>query len=191
MSQNILNELLEGNNRFANEANEFPRLDKNRRLEGLNGQSPKAIIIGCADSRVPPELIFDQGLGDLFVLRVAGNIVDEAIIGSVEYAVAHLETPLLMVLSHTNCGAVGAAISTSVEEAPGSIGSLVEAIQPAVEKVRGMEGDFQDNATKENARLVAESLKSEGTIIKNAFEGKKLEIVSAYYDLETGLVTVL
>jgi len=191
MSQNVLEELLEGNRRFADETNEFPRLDKNRRLEGLNGQNPKAIIIGCADSRVPPELVFDQGLGDLFVLRVAGNIVDEALIGSIEYAVDHLKTPLIMVLSHTNCGAVGAAISTSVEDAPGSIGSLVEAIQPAIENVRGQAGDFQDNATKENARLVAESLKSEGTIIKKAFESNKLEIVSAYYDIESGIVSVL
>jgi len=191
MSQNVLEELLKGNRRFADETNEFPRLDKNRRLEGLNGQNPKAIIIGCADSRVPPELVFDQGLGDLFVLRVAGNIVDEALIGSIEYAVDHLKTPLIMVLSHTNCGAVGAAISTSVEDAPGSIGSLVEAIQPAIENVRGQAGDFQDNATKENARLVAESLKSEGTIIKKAFESNKLEIVSAYYDIESGIVSVL
>ena len=157
----------------------------------MNGQNPKAIIIGCADSRVPPELVFEQGLGDLFVLRVAGNIVDEALIGSIEYAVDHLKTPLIMVLSHTNCGAVGAAISTSVEDAPGSIGSLVEAIQPAIENVRGQAGDFQDNATKENARLVAESLKSEGTIIKKAFESNKLEIVSAYYDIESGIVSVL
>lgn len=188
---NVLKELLEGNERFVKEEMNFPRLDKARRLEGLNGQKPKAIIIGCADSRVPPELIFDQGLGDLFVLRVAGNIVDDALIGSIEYAVAHLETPLLMVLSHTNCGAVGAAISTPADEAPGSIGSLVEAIRPAVENVRGMEGDFQDNATKENARLVAESLKTQGEIIKGAFENKKLEIVATYYDIETGLVSVL
>ncbi len=189
--QNILNELLEGNQRFVDETSEFPRLDKKRRLEGLNGQNPKAIIIGCADSRVPPELIFDQGLGDLFVLRVAGNIVDDAIIGSIEYAVAHLETPVLMVLSHTNCGAVGAAISTPVNEAPGHIGSLVEAIQPAIENVRGLEGDFQDNATKENARLVAASLKIQGDIIKGAYDNKKLEIVAAYYDLETGLVSII
>lgn len=187
----VLKELLDGNQNFASEACEFPRLDKERRLEGLNGQKPKAIIIGCADSRVPPELIFDQGLGDLFVLRVAGNIVDDAIIGSIEYAVAHLETPLLMVLSHTNCGAVGAAIDTPKEEAPGSIGSLIDAIQPAIENVRGQEGDFQDNATKENARLVAESLKNEGEIIKNAYNNQKLEIVAAYYDIKTGIVSVL
>lgn len=187
----VLKELLEGNQNFVKEENEFPRLDKARRLEGLNGQNPKAIIIGCADSRVPPELIFDQGLGDLFVLRVAGNIVDDAIIGSIEYAVDHLKTPLVMVLSHTNCGAVGAAISTPASDAPGSIGSLVEAIAPAVENVRGMAGDLQDNATKENARLVAESLKTEGEIIKEAYNGKQLEIVAAYYDLETGLVSII
>ena len=191
MSQDILQELIEGNKRFASETSEFPRLDKKRRLEGLNGQSPKAIIIGCADSRVPPELIFDQGLGDLFVLRVAGNIIDDAIIGSVEYAVAHLGSPLIMVLSHQNCGAIGAAIETAAEDAPGSIGSLVEAIQPAIENVRGLEGDFQDNATRENARLVAESLKTEGTIIKEAYADKKVDIVAAYYDFETGIVSIL
>lgn len=187
----VLRQLLDGNQNFVSEACEFPRLERERRLEGLNGQNPKAIVIGCADSRVPPELIFDQGLGDLFVLRVAGNIVDDAIIGSVEYAVAHLETPLLMVLSHTNCGAIGAAISTPASQAPGHVGSLIEAIQPAIENVRGLEGDFQDNATKENARLVAESLKGQGEIIKNAYNNEKLEIVAAYYDLETGIVSIL
>lgn len=189
--QEVLKSLLDGNARFVNEENQFPRIDKERRLEGLNGQNPQAIIIGCADSRVPPEYIFDQGIGDLFVLRVAGNIVDDAIIGSIEYAVAHLETPLIMVLSHTNCGAVGAAIETEVEDAPGSLGSLVEAIKPAIAKVQGQPGDLQDNATKENARLVAEGLKSQGDIIRTAFDQGKLDIVAAYYDLETGVVSVL
>ena len=187
----VLKDLLEGNQRFVSGTNEFPRIDRERRLEGLNGQKPKAIVIGCADSRVPPEYILDQGIGDLFVLRVAGNIVDDAIIGSIEYAVDNLETPLLMVLSHTNCGAVGAAIHTSVEDAPGSISSLIEAIKPAVEKVKDLEGDLQDNATKENARLVAESLKRQGQIISQAYVNNKLEIVAAYYDIETGIVTVL
>lgn len=187
----ILNELLEGNKRFVNEENEFPRLDKKRRLEGLNGQSPKAIIIGCADSRVPPEFIFDQGLGDLFVLRVAGNIVDDAIVGSIEYAVDHLKTSLIMVLSHTNCGAVGAAVDLEAKDAPGSIGSLITAIKPAVINVMNLEGDLQDNATKENARLVAKSLETNGDIIREAVEKNNLNIVAAYYDIESGLVEIL
>ncbi|MCH4890734.1 carbonic anhydrase [Acidaminobacter sp. JC074] len=187
----VLKELLEGNERFVTGSNEFPRLNRERRLEGLYGQSPKAIVVGCADSRVPPEHIFDQGLGDLFVLRVAGNILDEAVIGSIEYAVDNLETPLLMVLSHTNCGAVGAAIDMPVEEAAGSLKYLIEYIKPAVEKVKGMSGDFQDNVTKENARLVVENLKNQGQIISKAYQNKKLKIVAAYYDLETGLVSTL
>lgn len=189
--QNILNELLEGNKRFVNEKSEFKGLGKERRLEGLNGQSPKAIIIGCADSRVPPELIFDQGLGDLFVLRVAGNIVDDAIIGSIEYAVANLQTPLIMILSHTKCGAIGAAIMSNPDQVPGKIGSLIDAIQPAIDRVRYQSGDLQDNATKENARLIAERLKSQGEIIKDAYQKGEVEILAAYYDIESGIVSKL
>lgn len=191
MGQVVLNELLEGNKRFANEACEFPRLDENRRLEGLNGQSPKAIIIGCADSRIPPEFIFDQGLGDLFVIRVAGNIIDDAIVGSIEYAVDHLKTPLIMVLSHTNCGAVGAAIDHTPEEAPGKIGSLIEAIKPAVERARKLEGDLLDNSAKENAKYVVEKLKEQGEIITSAIKNNNLDVVAAYYNIESGLVEIL
>ncbi len=191
MSQTILNELLEGNKRFASESNEFPRIDKKRRHEGLNGQNPKAIIIGCADSRIPPELLFDQGLGDLFVIRVAGNIIDDAIIGSVEYAVAHLETPLIMVLSHTYCGAVDAAIKHTSNQVPGKIGSLIDAIKPAVERASLLEGDLLDNAAKENAKLVVENLNIQGEIISDAIKNNKLKALAAYYDINTGLVEIL
>lgn len=191
MGQTILKELLEGNKRFACESSEFPRLDKARRHEGLNGQSPKAIVIGCADSRIPPEFIFDQGLGDLFVIRVAGNIIDDAIVGSIEYAVDHLKTSLIVVLSHTNCGAVGAAIDHTPEEVPGKIGSLISAIKPAVERARGLDGDFLDNATRENAKLVVENIGKQGEIITDAISQNKLDVVAAYYDIESGLVEIL
>ena len=191
MKQTVLNELLEGNKRFANETNEFPRVNKSSRLEGINGQNPKAIIIGCADSRIPPEYIFDQGIGDLFVLRVAGNIIDDAIVGSIEYAVDHLNTPLLIVLSHTDCGAVSAAIKYTAEEAPGKIGTLIKAIKPAIERAKKLDGDLLDNAARENAKLVVEELKEQGEIITAAIKEKKFEVVAAYYDLESGLVEIL
>ncbi len=140
--------LIEGNQRFASGNPAYPNQGAERRLEGLNGQSPFAVIIGCADSRIPPEILMDQGIGDLFVIRVAGNIIDDAILGSVEYAVAHLGSPLVMVLGHNLCGAVQAAIDGG--EAPGHIGALVEAIQPAVDAIKADEADLlrQSNTSK-------------------------------------------
>jgi carbonic anhydrase len=130
-----LQELMNGNKRYVAAELAHPNQTAARRAEVAKGQDPFAIIVGCSDSRVPPEIIFDQGLGDLFVTRVAGNIVDDVVLGSIEYAAEHLGVPLIVVLGHKRCGAVEAAAKGG--DAPVHIRSLVEAIKPAIKKAKG------------------------------------------------------
>ena len=148
-----LQQLLDGNKRFVDTSLTHPNQDSERRIALGDGQAPFAAVLACADSRVPPEVLFDQGLGDLFVVRVAGNILNDQLLGSLEYAAAHLDTPLIVVLGHTNCGAIGAVAQGAKLE--GHIASLIPAIQPAVDKVRDQEGDLTDNAAREVARMTA------------------------------------
>ena len=160
-----------------------------RRIELAKGQHPGAIILSCADSRVPPEIIFDQGLGDLFVVRVAGNIVEDLGLGSIEYAAEHLGSKLIVVLGHERCGAVDATLKGG--EAPGHIAALVKKIQPAVEKSKDMPGDKLDNAVITNVRLVVEELKRSQPMLTEMAAQGKIKIVGARYDLDTGVVTWL
>jgi carbonic anhydrase len=130
-----LTRLKEGNRRFIDSQATHPRGDGTRRQELVSGQRPFSIILGCADSRVAPELVFDEGLGDLFVIRVAGNIADDVVLGSIEYAVAHLGVNLVVVLGHQSCGAVNAAVENVDVKGPATqthIDSLIDAIRPAV-----------------------------------------------------------
>ncbi|MCO6361039.1 carbonic anhydrase [Roseivirga pacifica] len=178
--------LKEGNARYVAGTPEHPNTSVARRNDLTNGQSPFAIVLSCADSRVAPELLFDRGLGELFVIRVAGNVIDDHAIGSIEYAVAHLNTKLIVVLGHESCGAVGASLSG---EDPGAhIGSITSKIQPAVAKAKTQEGDLLTNAVKENAKMVGEALAASEPILATA-EG--LEVVSGYYKLSTGEVDFL
>jgi carbonic anhydrase len=160
------------------------------------GQRPEAVIIGCSDSRVPPEILFDQGVGDLFVVRVAGNVVSGAgavVKGSIEYAVAELQVPLIMVLGHSNCGAVKAAV-THIDEhdpLPGAINDLVGLIKPAVERVQTRPGDKLDNAIRANVALGVERLKSMAPILATAESEGRLKIVGATYELRTGRVSLV
>ncbi len=179
-----LERLIAGNKRYVAGTPEHPNQSPERRKEVSSGQAPFACILGCADSRVPPEIIFDQGLGDLFVLRVAGNVANEMILGSLEYAVEHLGAQLIVVLGHKRCGAVAAAVSGG--EAPGHIGKLVEAIQPAVDRSKSMQGDAVENAVRENIQLTAEKLQSDSSILKGRVDADTLEINGAFYDLDTG-----
>jgi carbonic anhydrase len=152
------------------------------------GQQPFAIVLGCADSRTSPEVLFDQGLGDLFVIRVAGNVLDDHVLGSIEYAVDHLGAQLIVVLGHKRCGAVQAAKETldSKAEAPVHINSLVTALQPAVEATRGADVEATVNANIEN---VVQSLRSSEPLLKKEVEAGAITVVGAYYDLDTGAVT--
>lgn len=184
-----LRQLLDGNKRFMSASLTHPNQDDTRRISLESGQAPFAAVLACADSRVPPEVLFDQGLGDLFVVRVAGNIINDQLLGSLEYAAAHLDTSLILVLGHTNCGAVGAVAAGA--ELEGHIASLAPAIQPAVDKVKEQEGNLTDNAAREVARMTADQLRSSEPILANLIKEGKLDVVPAFYDLESGEVTLL
>jgi carbonic anhydrase len=181
-----LRKLTEGNNRFAVSKPVRPNQTKERRNEVSKGQNPFAVIVGCSDSRIPPEIIFDQGLGDLFVIRVAGNIVDDVALGSIEYAVDHLGTPLVVILGHGKCGAVTAAVQGG--EAHGHIGAIIKAIEPAVEKAKTQSGDLTDNAVRANVGFVVDAVRSSKPILTKALDQGKVKIVGAYYDIESGKV---
>jgi carbonic anhydrase len=157
-------------------------------------QAPWATVISCADSRVPPELIFGgHGVGELFVARNAGNLVDTATLGTVEYGAAVLGSPLIVVLAHTSCGAVKAACDVVTKNAtyPGAIGPMIKPILPAALAVQKDPGDFVDNTAKESARRTAGRLTAVSTPLSGLAETGKLKIVAAIYDLQTGLVTYL
>ena len=163
---------------------------RERRVEIARGQTPFAVLVGCSDSRVSPELLFGRGLGELFIYRVAGNTVDRAALGSIEYAVAELGVPLVLVLGHERCGAVAAAVSVVEKNTifPGAIGEMVEPIVPAVLRARSQPGDLLDNAVRENVRGIVGRLRHEGPILANAIGAGKLRIVGARYDLDDGAV---
>jgi len=187
--KDALNELISGNKRYLEETLTHPHQTKERRRELASGQAPFACVLSCADSRVPPEIVFDQGLGDLFVLRVAGNIVNDMIVGSLEYAVDHLGASLIVVMGHKRCGAVAATVQGGT--APGKIGCLVQAIQPAVETAKGQTGDLVDNAVKENINCGVKQLKAAGPILSTKANSGELLIAGLYYDLDTGEVVLL
>ncbi len=161
-----------------------------RRAELTKSQHPIATIISCSDSRVPPEIVFDQGLGDLFIVRVAGNVINDEGLGSVEYSVDHLGTRLILVLGHQSCGAVKAARETIAAKgkAPGHIQSLVTAIKPAVEATAK---DDLDTTIKANVKNVVQALRSSTPILKAEVDSGKIQVVGGYYSLDTGAVTFL
>lgn len=188
-SQEALERLQAGNQRYVAGQMNHPRQDANQRQSLSGGQQPFAVILGCADSRVSPTVVFDQGLGDLFIIRVAGNIADDAVLGSIEYAAANLETPLVVVLGHSKCGAVGATVAGG--ELPGHLPSLAAAIQPAVDSVQNQPGDVVDNAVRANAKLVAQQLSTNEPVLAGLVKAGQLQVVAARYDLDSGQVEFL
>ncbi|OYT71463.1 MAG: carbonate dehydratase [Chloracidobacterium sp. CP2_5A] len=181
--------LMEGNRRFAAGKTIHPRQDIARIRETAKGQKPFAIIIGCSDSRVPNEIIFDQGLGDLFIVRTAGQVSTYSSWGSIEFAEEILGAKLIFVLGHTRCGAVQAAVQ--LPEVPGHIVTLINDIKPAVQRVKGKPGDQVQNAIQENVRMQVEKLKNlEPVLAKRVREGK-LKIVGGVYDIENGVITMV
>jgi carbonic anhydrase len=185
----VLSALKAGNERHVKGQYKHPDETVARRQELAKGQSPHAVVLTCADSRVPPEIVFDQGLGDLFVIRVAGNVAPDAEVASIEYAVEHLLTPLVVVMGHQSCGAVGAAIAG--EEAPGHLPALIDAIKPAVDEARTQKGDLSDNAVRVNVERVVEQLRTSEPILGPAVKAGHLQIVGAVYALDTGRVAWL
>jgi len=184
--QSPLQSLIDGNQRFASGHPLHQNQDSQRRSDVAGEQHPFAIVVGCSDSRVPPEIIFDQGLGDLFVVRSAGNIVDDQALGSIEYAVEHLHAHVIVVLGHDNCGAVKAAVDGG--DVPGHIGSITAAIAPAVETARHDPGDLLDNAINENVLRVVNQIKTSEPILGHEVEAGQLTVVGARYNLSTGTV---
>src|SRR5438132_10444352 len=178
-----LAKLKEGNLRFTTSDVSKGKPTAARLTETAQAQHPFAIIVGCADSRTAPELVFDQNLGDLFVIRTAGNLVDDHALGSIEYGVEHVGARLIVVLGHTRCGAVTAALES--DHAPGHIDSLVRDIQPAVKAAKGKPGDALAAAITENARQVAARVKAKAALGDLA---KEVRIVSAIYDLDKGKI---
>jgi len=188
-ADSALAELKAGNEHHARHQYLHPHETVARQRELASGQHPHAQILSCADSRVPPEIIFDQGLGDLFVVRVAGNVATDTEIGSLEYGAEHLHIPLLVVLGHESCGAVTAAVQGGPPE--GHIAALVDLIKPAVDKTRGLPGDPVANAVRTNVELVVKQLRSSTPLLAELVAHGKLKIVGGVYSLQTGKVTWL
>ena len=192
----VLARLIEGNKRFVSGQLSHPGRKPEDFAPLAEGQAPLAIIVGCADSRVAPEMVFDQGVGDLFVVRVAGNAVSGAgpfIKGSIEFAVAELGARLIVVLGHEACGAVKAAVAhiDANDTLPGAIRDLVEVIRPAAASVRGKPGDKLENAIKANVAMGVERLKSLEPILAGMVKKGEVKVVGAVYKLRTGTVELL
>ncbi len=191
-----LSKLMDGNLHFvANQITIRETSTPSIREALATGQKPFAIILACSDSRVPPEIIFDQGLGEIFVVRVAGNVPDPVILGSIEYAAEHFNCPLVMVLGHKRCGAVTAAVQ-SQGPPHGNIGAIIKTIAPAVKQakkdVKGAgKSDLVESAIDNNIKLVAKSLLKQSPVIRSLVDEGKLKIIGAKYDLDDGKVRLL
>jgi len=202
-----LKKLQDGNGRYAGGTPVRPHQDALRRAEVATSQNPFAVVVGCSDSRVPVEVIFDVGVGDLFVVRTAGNLIEDVCIASVEYAIAILDVRLVMIMGHRRCGAVSSAVEATMMEENGAvlpydseldsnrshnyIDGLVSKIRPAVDRVLHAPGDLVDNAVKSNVELMVRRLHKRSIIINDAVAAGKVKVVGSVYDLDTGLVNVI
>ena len=180
--------LLEGNQRFIAGKMEHPNQTPARRVETAKGQHPFAAVLACSDSRTAPEIVFDRGLGDIFVVRVAGNVADKVVIESLDYSVKHLGVRLVMVLGHRRCGAVIAAVEG--HEEPGDVGPMLTELRPAVEASKGQPGDPVENAVRENVELVMKNLATSAELAAMVKSGE-LKVVGGIYDLDAGTIEML
>ena len=187
-SEQTLKELMEGNARFVSGNMIHPHHGPDRRKVLRNGQRPFAVILGCSDSRVPPEILFDQGLGALFVLRVAGNVLDDIIMAGIEYAVGHLHTPLVVVLGHSRCGAFHSVAAGG--EFEGHLSQLAAVIKPVLDESDAGQGDL-DSAIRLNAELVSQRIAASKPVVCRRVDSGELLVVPAYYDLDSGCVEIL
>ena len=188
-----LQKLMDGNKRYVEGKLASKDLGDTKRKDLLKGQKPFAIVITCSDSRVPPELLFDQGLGDIFVIRVAGNVVDPIALGSIEYGAEHLNSPLLVILGHSNCGAVKATLDSN-GKAEGNIGAIVKKIAPAAKTAKkkgGTADQVFETAIHENVKNVYKDVMAKSTIIPELVHEGKLKVVAAEYMLASGKVEMI
>lgn len=181
-----LDRLMKGNKRYVEETFEHPNRGVTRREETVSIQAPFAIVLGCSDSRVSPEIIFDQGIGDLFIVRVAGNVCGPIELDSLEFSALHFGSSIILVLGHKNCGAVRAVLDGNTKD----IEAIATLIEPAVHESDIVPGNHLDNAIKMNVLMVVNQLKA-SPVISRLIEAKKIEVVGGYYDLETGKVLLL
>ena len=198
-AEDALQKLIDGNKRYVeNKMNSCAETTAASREKLSKGQKPYAIILSCSDSRLPPEIIFDKTLDEIFVVRVAGHVPDPVVLGSIEYAAEHLGSPLVMVLGHERCGAVTAAVDAK-GKSTGNIGAIVKAISPAVRTAKhsGKNRDVKDKATlvecaiDENIKLVTANLTRQSSVIRHLVDEGKVKIVAAKDDLDDGRVTVI
>src|SRR4030043_701421 len=189
-----LQKLMDGNKRYVSGSLMKKDIGETKRKElSTKGQKPFAVILTCSDSRVPPEILFDQGLGDIFIVRVAGNVVDPIVLRSIEYGAEHLNAPLLFILGHTKCGAVTATIEAKGEP-EGNIGAIVKKIMPAAEKAKkkgGTKDEILETAIKENIKNVYNDVMKKSKIIPHLVEEGKLKIAAGEYDITTGIVAMI
>jgi len=191
--EDAFGKLMDGNKRFVSGSLAQKDVGNSRRKELLKGQSPFAIVVTCSDSRLSPEIIFDQGLGDIFVIRTAGNVLDPIALGSIEYAAEHLHAPLLIILGHEQCGAVAATMDAKGKP-EGNIGAIVKKIMPAVKAAKtkgGAKNDILNNAIKENVSAQEKYMMSKSPVLKHLIEKGELKVVTAVYHLGSGEVEIL
>jgi carbonic anhydrase len=182
-----LNRLIDGNNRYRKDALQHPNRTPERRESVACKQEPFAIIVGCSDSRVSPEIIFDQGVGDLFVIRVAGNVIGPLELDSIDYAALHLHSCIILILGHERCGAVNAVIQGTTQD----IQSLSALIQPAVKEERKKKPPHLLEACIKTNALNMKNYLLTTNVVKKLISEKKLEVYAGYYDLDTGSVEIL
>jgi len=188
-AETVLRELKAGNQHHVAKRYEHPHQTATRQRELATTQAPHAIILSCADSRVAPEIILDQGLGDLFDVRVAGNVATDAELASIEYAASHLHTPLVVVMGHQRCGAVTAAAEPG--HAEGHLPSLLALIRPAIERARNTSGDLIDNAVRNNVENVVNQIRGSTPVLAPLVDRGTLKVVGAVYSLDTGRIAWL
>lgn len=182
----IITNMIEGNKRFY--TGHLSHIDQSQqRVHAVaKDQHPYAVVITCSDSRVVPEILFDYGLGDIFNIRVAGNVLDESVLGSVEYSVAHLNVPVVLILGHKRCGAVTATVHH--DNPHNHINYIIRQIAPAVKSAENEPGDIIDNAVRNNVANMITKLKEQSDIVISAIEKGKLSVIGGYYDLDSGRV---
>ena len=188
-----LQKLMDGNKRFVSGTLAQKDLGDAKRKELAKGQKPFATVLTCSDSRVPPELLFDQGLGDVFVVRVAGNVVDPIALGSIEYAAEHLGSPLLLILGHSKCGAVKATLEAKGKP-EGNIGAIIKKIIPAADAAKkkgGTQDEILETAIKQNIKNVHADIMKNSKIVPHLVEEGKLMIAAGEYDITTGKVEMI
>lgn len=184
-----LNRLMSGNQAYTQAEVSASRKIAKRRAKVAEGQRPFAVVVACSDSRVSPEIVFDQSLGDLFVVRLAGNVVDDYALGSIEYAVEHLGARLVVVMGHARCGAVDAALQGV--EAEGHVREIIRAIAPAVKEAKHQPGDPLVNATRNNAARVARGIARSKPSLASYAGGEPVSVVAAYYHLDSGKIELI